>query len=137
MIGPIRLEGNNQMQTRQLWTILVVDFIDMLGFSLIVPIIPFYAEQFGASPFMVGLLVASYAAAQVLVAQAYIADITDTPNRARGLGMMGAAFGIGFVIGPLVGGALSVFGYGVPALVAGGLSVVNLIAAFAFLTESL
>src|SRR5262245_61304840 len=180
-------------QTRQLWTVLIVAFIDLLGFSLIVPIIPFYAEQFGASPFVVGLLVASYAAAQVLgapllgrlsdrygrrpallitifcnavgffvfglahslpmlfagrilsgisggnlaVAQAYVADITDSQDRARGLGMIGAALGIGFVIGPLVGGALSVLGYGVPALVAGGLSALNFIAALAFLTESL
>jgi DHA1 family tetracycline resistance protein-like MFS transporter len=181
------------MQTRQLWTVLVVAFIDLLGFSLIVPLIPFYAEQFGASPFIVGLLVASYAAAQVLgapligrfsdrygrrpallitiffnavgfivfglanslpllfagrilsgisggnlaVAQAYIADITDAQHRARGLGMLGAAFGIGFIIGPALGGALSVFGYGVPALLAGGLSALNFIAAFAFVPESL
>jgi DHA1 family tetracycline resistance protein-like MFS transporter len=181
------------MHTRQLWIVLVVAFIDLLGFGLIVPIIPFYAEQFGASPFLIGLLVASYAAAQVVgapligrlsdrygrrpallitifcnafgffvfglanalpllfagrilsgisggnlaVAQSYVADVTDADHRARGLGMIGAAFGIGFVIGPLLGGALSVFGYGVPALIAGGLSVVNFIAACAFLTESL
>ncbi len=58
--------NSHTMQTRQLWAVLIVAFIDLLGFSLIVPIIPFYAEQFGASPFLVGLLVASYAAAQVL-----------------------------------------------------------------------
>jgi len=150
-------------------------------------------QPVGASPFLVGLLVASYAAAQVVgapligrfsdrygrrpalliticcnavgffvfglanslpllfagrilsgisggnlaVAQSYVVDITDAQHRARGLGMIGAAFGIGFVIGPLLGGALSVFGYGVPARVAGGLSALNCIAAFAFLTESL
>jgi len=188
MAGKDMTMNRHTLHTRQLWTVLVVAFIDMLGFSLIVPIIPFDAEQFGASPFVVGLLVASYAAAQVLgapligrfsdrygrrpalliticcnavgffvfglahalpllfvgrilsgisggnlaVAQAYVADITDAHDRARGLGLIGAAFGIGFVIGPLVGGALSVSGYGVPALVAGGLSVLNCIAAFAF-----
>src|SRR6266508_5053992 len=150
-------------------------------------------QPVGASPFLVGLLAASYAAAQVVgapligrfsdrygrrpalliticcnavgffvfglanslpllfagrilsgisggnlaVAQSYVVDITDAQHRARGLGMIGAAFGIGFVIGPLLGGALSVFGYGVPAIVAGGLSALNCIAAFAFLTESL
>ncbi|NIN66773.1 MAG: MFS transporter, partial [Anaerolineae bacterium] len=47
----------------------------------------------------------------ISVAQAYIADVTDEQSRARGLGMIGAAFGLGFILGPAVGGALSAWGY--------------------------
>ena len=71
------------------------------------------------------------------MAQAYISDITDEKNRAKGLGLIGAAFGLGFIIGPAVGGLLSKYGYGVPALVAAGLSFLNLISIFFFLPESL
>jgi DHA1 family tetracycline resistance protein-like MFS transporter len=186
-------------------------FVDLLGFSLILPLLPYYAEKFGASPAVIGLLTASYAAASLIgaplmgrlsdrfgrrlilllsvggtfagflllafaepighdlaslaastainvfvlgvlfmsrsvdgltggnitVAQAYISDITDEKNRARGLGLIGAAFGLGFIIGPALGGLLSQFGYSVPALVAAGLSFLNLISIFFFLPESL
>ncbi|HET7377715.1 MAG TPA: MFS transporter, partial [Anaerolineae bacterium] len=71
------------------------------------------------------------------VAQAYITDVTDQKNRTKALGMIGAAFGLGFIIGPAVGGALSVFGYAVPAFVAAGLALINLVAVFFFLPESL
>jgi len=71
------------------------------------------------------------------VAQAYISDITDEKNRAKGLGLIGAAFGLGFIIGPAAGGLLSKFGYSVPALVAAGLSFLNLVSIFFFLPESL
>lgn len=202
------------MQRRSLLTIFVIVFIDLLGFGLILPLLPFYAEQYGASATLIGLLVAAYAAAQFLgapilgrlsdrfgrrpilivsllgtfggflmlgfaptlgtllagwlkpgdaalasaltlavmfasrildgltggnisVAQAYITDVTDASNRARGLGLIGAAFGLGFIIGPAVGGTLSVFGFSVPALVAAGLSLLNLVAVFAWLPESL
>jgi DHA1 family tetracycline resistance protein-like MFS transporter len=156
-------------------------------------LLPYYAATFGADAFVTGLLVASYAVAQLIgapllgrwsdragrrpvllisifgtfigflllgfagalwilflsrvidgltggnisVAQAYIADVTDEKNRARGLGMIGAAFGLGFIIGPAVGGALSVFGYAVPAFAAAALSLINLLAVFVFLPESL
>ncbi len=202
------------MQRRSLLTIFVIVFIDLLGFGLILPLLPFYAEQYGASATLIGLLVAAYAAAQFIgapilgrmsdrfgrrpvllvslagtfvgflilgfapalgtllagwwkpgdpalasgltlaimfasrfldgmtggnisVAQAYITDVTDASNRARGLGLIGAAFGLGFIIGPAVGGTLSVFGFAVPALVAAGLSFLNLLAVFAWLPESL
>ena len=71
------------------------------------------------------------------VAQAYITDVTDVKNRAKALGMIGAAFGLGFIIGPVIGGVLSQWGYAVPAFVAAGLATANLIAVYFFLPESL
>ncbi len=199
------------MKTARLINIFLVVFVDLLGFSLILPLLPYYAEKFGATAAVVGLLTASYAAASLVgaplmgrlsdrfgrrlilllsvagtfigflllafaepighnlaslagstainvfvlgvlflsrsvdgltggnitVAQAYISDITDEKNRARGLGLIGAAFGLGFIIGPAVGGLLSKYGYNLPALVAAGLSFLNLISIFFFLPESL
>lgn len=199
------------MKTARLINIFIVVFVDLLGFSLILPLLPYYAEKFGATPAVIGLLTASYAAASLVgaplmgrlsdrfgrrlilllsvagtfggfmllafaepighglaglaastaingfvlgvlflsrsvdgltggnitVAQAYISDITDEKNRAKGLGLIGAAFGLGFIIGPAVGGLLSKFGYSVPALAAAGLSFLNLISIFFFLPESL
>ena len=200
---------NNRMLT-----IFLVVFVDLLGFSLILPLLPYYAEQYGANAIVVGLLVASYAAAQLIgapllgrlsdqygrrpillvsiagtalgflllglaeplgaalgtalfggslvainliilsllfasrildgltggnisVAQAYISDITTEENRAKGLGLIGAAFGLGFIIGPAVGGFLSTFGYSVPAYVAAAVATINLVAVYFFLPESL
>ena len=181
------------MRNRPLASIFLVVFIDLLGFSFILPLLPYYAATFGASPTAVGLLTASYAAAQffgapilgrlsdrygrkpillisifgtflgfillgaantlwilfvsrlldgltggnISVAQAYISDVTDASNRAKGLGMIGAAFGLGFIFGPALGGFLSQWGYPVPAFVAGGLSLVNLALVALWLPESL
>jgi DHA1 family tetracycline resistance protein-like MFS transporter len=63
--------------------------------------------------------------------------VTDEENRAKGLGLVGAAFGLGFIVGPAVGGLLSVFGYAVPAFLAAGLSAINLVAVAFLLPESL
>jgi DHA1 family tetracycline resistance protein-like MFS transporter len=181
------------MKNKQLLSVILVVFIDLLGFSLILPLLPYFAATFGASAFVTGLLVASYAAAQLIgapvlgrlsdrygrrpillasvlgtalgflllgfaaalwvlfvsrvidgltggnlsVAQAYISDVTDAKDRARGLGMIGAAFGLGFIIGPAVGGVLSQWGYHVPALVAAGLAIANLGLIYLWLPESL
>jgi DHA1 family tetracycline resistance protein-like MFS transporter len=199
------------MKNSRLLTIFLIVFIDLLGFSLILPLLPYYAESYGATPTVVGLLVASYAAAQLIgapllgrlsdrlgrrpvlllsvagtcagflllgfadplgrliagriapnaanafiigvlffsrildgitggnitVAQAYITDVTDDQNRARGLGMIGAAFGLGFIIGPAAGGALSKWGYGLPAFIAAVVSFINLLMILSFLPESL
>ncbi len=181
------------MKNRPLVAIFLVVFIDLLGFSFILPLLPYYAATFGASPFVVGLLTASYAAAQffgapvlgrlsdrfgrkpiliisiagtflgfmllgvantlwvlfvsrvldgltggnISVAQAYISDVTDASNRAKGLGMIGAAFGLGFIFGPALGGFLSQWGYTLPAFVAAGLSLINLALIALWLPESL
>ncbi len=178
---------------RILFSIFLVVFIDLLGFSIILPLLPYYAESFGADELQIGLLVAIYAAAQLIsapllgrlsdrigrrpvllfsvagnllsflllgfaqnlwmlftarllagltggnisVAQAYITDVTDEKNRARGLGLIGAAFGLGFIIGPAIGGILSQNGFSIPAFVAAGLSLLNLIVISAWLGESL
>src|SRR3972149_2855815 len=151
------------MDNKRLFSIILIVFIDLLGFSLIIPLLPYYAKTFNASATVIGLLLASYAAAQLIgapilgrasykygrrpillisvlgtflgfllfgfsnslimlfasrilqgitggnlsVAQAYITDVTDAKSRNRGLGLIGAAFGMGFIIGPALGGILS------------------------------
>ena len=167
--------------------------VDLLGFSLILPLLPYYAKAFSASPLIIGLLGTSNALAQVLaapligrfsdrfgrrpllllgtfagfacflmlglarsltmifasriingllggnqaLAQAYITDVTDEKDRARNLGVLGAAFGVGFIIGPALGGFLSSFGNSVPAFAAAGLSLVNFLWIAVALPESL
>ena len=181
------------MKNRPLFAIFLIVFIDLLGFGLILPLLPYYAETFGASDTVIGLLVASYAAAQLIgapllgrfsdrwgrkpvllvslagtlagflllgfaqtllvlflarildgltggnisVAQAYITDVTDEESRAKGLGLIGAAFGLGFILGPATGGTLSQFGYAVPAFAAAGLVTINLLMVAFWLPESL
>lgn len=181
------------MDRRRLVTIFIIVFVDVLGFGLILPLLPYYATEMGASPAVIGLLVASYAVAQVIgvpllgrlsdivgrrpilivsilgttagflilgfastlwmlflgrivdgltganfvVAQSYISDVTDTKNRARGLGLTGAAFGLGFIIGPALGGALSEISYSAPAFVAAGIALTNIALVLAFLPETL
>jgi DHA1 family tetracycline resistance protein-like MFS transporter len=73
----------------------------------------------------------------ISVAQAYITDITDDESRAKGLGLLGAAFGLGFIIGPAAGGLLSTWGFAVPAFAATGLATLNLISVYFWLPESL
>ncbi len=160
-------------------------FIDLVGFGLIIPALPTYAQRLNASEFTVGLLIASYSLMQffftpiwgrlsdklgrkpmllfslgasaigyliwgltdslwmlflarivagfgnanIAVAQAYIADVTSLENRAKGMGLVGAAFGLGFVIGPAIGCGLSALGLGLSALgfVAFAFSLLDLI----------
>lgn len=74
----------------------------------------------------------------ISLAQAYITDVTDDKERAKGLGLVGAAFGVGFIFGPVLGGVLSAGGnYARPALIAAALSLVNLIGVLFILPESL
>ncbi len=173
--------------------VFVTVFLDLVGFGIVLPLLPFYATELGASPFEVGLIIASYSAMQFVfapvwgalsdrygrrpllllgllgstasyivfglarslevllvsrviagimganipVAQAYIADSTTIEHRARGMGMIGAAFGLGFIFGPAIGGGLSPWGYGIPGFVAAGLSLAAATAAWFRLPESL
>ena len=73
----------------------------------------------------------------ITVAQAYISDVTDESNRSRGMGIIGSAFGLGFIVGPAAGGLLSHWGYNIPAFAGAGLAFLNLISIFFFLPESL
>lgn len=150
------------MNKPALATVFLVVMIDLLGFGIVLPLLPFYAQEFAASAVMIGLLYSVYSFMQLIfspiwgswsdrigrrpimllstfgaviayiifglaeslgvlffsrivagvmggnisTAQAYIADVTDSENRARGMGLIGAAFGIGFVIGPATATAL-------------------------------
>jgi MFS transporter, DHA1 family, tetracycline resistance protein len=75
-------------------------------------------------------------AANIATAQAIVADVTPGNDRSRGMGIVGAAFGLGFLFGPIIGGVTSQFGGHAPALVAGGLSVMNFFVALAILPET-
>src|SRR6478736_1745262 len=141
----------------------LIVFIDLVGFGLVIPLLPFYAERFTASPLQMTLLFATYSlmsmvaaplwgrlsdrvgrrpvlmasmaaaalayvwlaladalwmvfaarafagacAGNIAAAQAYVADITAPEARAKGMGMIGAAFGVGFIIGPVIGGLVA------------------------------
>ncbi len=76
------------------------------------------------------------ATANISTAQACVADLTTLENRAKGMGMIGAAFGIGFTVGPFVGGELSQFGLSFPIWVAAGLSAFNFVLALIMLPET-
>src|ERR671929_230367 len=181
------------MRRSPLLVIFITVFIDLVGFGIVIPVLPFYVEgtKFNASPRMVGLLFASYSVMQLVftpvlgrlsdrygrrpvlflsllgtslgflilgfattvwmlfagriidgvtggnisTAQAYIADVTTEENRAKGMGLIGAAFGLGFIFGPAIGGILSrwdlnlgslhVPGIAVPFVFAGALALLN------------
>jgi MFS transporter, DHA1 family, tetracycline resistance protein len=168
-------------------------FVDLVGFGIVLPLLPFYADRFGASGTQIAVLVFSYSAAQLVlapvwgrlsdrygrrpiliigllgsavsyvvfayagsiaallasrimagvgganvpVAQAYIADITPPEKRAGGMGLIGAAFGLGFIFGPAIGGLLAPVAPEAPGLAAAGLCFGNAVLALFFLPESL
>lgn len=171
--------------------IFVVVFVDLLGFGIMIPMLPFFARNFGASAFEVGLLMFVYSLMQILVspiwgqisdkwgrrpvllitilgqalaflwagmsttfisllmsrllsgifaanistANAYMADVTPPEERAKGMGLIGAAFGLGFIFGPAIGGLLIPHGVEWPSLVAAGICILNFILAFFILPE--
>ncbi len=181
------------MKDKRLWVIFLIIFINMLGFGIILPLLPYYVESLGAGPITIGLVSAAYSLFQLIsapilgelsdkfgrrpvllfsiggtalsfgilgiansipllflsriidgasggnisTAQAYIADITKKEDRTSGMGFMMAAFSLGFIFGPAVGGLLSVYGNSVPAFVAGGVALFATIATYFFLPESL
>lgn len=181
------------MKKSPLLIIFFTVFIDLIGFGILLPLLPFYAKNLGANALTVGLLFTSFSLMQFLfaplwgrlsdrigrrpiillgllgssisylifgmanslwlllasrlfagicganisTAHAYIADSTGPENRAKGMGIIGAAYGLGFIFGPAIGGILSQWGYRVPAFFASGLALANFLAALFFVPESL
>jgi MFS family permease len=176
----------------------LIVFVDLVGFGLVIPLLPFYVQRVGASPEVITLVLGLYSLAQFVAApvwgrlsdkygrkpilaltsiglglsylllgyadsltlvvasrilggamagnigaaQAYVSDVTTAETRARGMGMIGAAFGLGFILGPTIGGVLggrdlATANFVLPAVVAAGLSFVAGIGALAVLKESL
>jgi DHA1 family tetracycline resistance protein-like MFS transporter len=84
-----------------------------------------------------GRVVAGVMGASFTTASAYIADVSTPEKRAQNFGILGAAFGLGFIIGPLIGGLVGVYGTRIPFLVAAGLTLINWLYGFFILPESL
>ncbi len=182
------------MKRSPLVVIFTTVFIDLLGFGIVIPVLPYYAEgtKFNGTPRTVGLLFASYSIMQLIfspvlgrlsdkygrrpvllvsiigtgvgfiilgfattlwmlflgrildgitggnisTAQAYIADVTTKEDRAKGMGLLGAAFGLGFIFGPAIGGILSRWGIEVPFLFAAGLCFSNAVLLYFTLPET-
>jgi len=86
---------------------------------------------------VIGRLIAGFFGASYSTANSYIADVSTPENRAQNFGMLGAAFGIGFIVGPLLGGVLGKYGLRLPFYVAAGLTFVNFVYGYFILPESL
>ena len=84
-----------------------------------------------------GRIIAGLTGASITTASAYIADVSTPENRAKNFGMIGAAFGLGFIIGPVIGGLLGQFGSRVPFYAAAGLCMLNFLYGYFILPESL
>ena len=85
----------------------------------------------------VGRTFAGLCGGSYVIANAYIADVTPPEGRAKAFGMMGAAFGLGFVIGPAIGGLLGAYGPRIPFFVAAGISLLNFVFGYFVLPETL
>jgi DHA1 family tetracycline resistance protein-like MFS transporter len=178
--------------SRPLLVIFLTIFVNLVGFGIIIPLLPFYAVTFGASPFTIGLLFASFSLSQLIAApvlghlsdrwgrrpvlllsllgtaisfamlavaqslpmlfaarivdglsggnittaRAYIADITSESERPRAFGLLGAAFGLGFIIGPALGGAFAAISYTAPIWAAAVITLVAMGLAWIWLPET-
>ena len=188
MSGP----ATKRSTPRGFWAVWTAVALDLLGFGIIIPILPLYASEFGADPLVIGLLLASYSLAQlvfapvwgrlsdrvgrkpilivtlvgsavgslvlglagsvailfvgrivdgvsgasVAVARAVVADTADEAERPRLMGLLGAAFGIGFVLGPALGGLAGLFGHRVPFLIAAAIAAINALVTWRRLPET-
>jgi DHA1 family tetracycline resistance protein-like MFS transporter len=178
--------------TRPLVIIFLTIFVNLVGFGIIIPLLPFYAETFGASPIAIGFLFAIFSIAQLVAApvlgdlsdrygrrpilivslagtalsfvmlalasslpmlflarivdglsggniataRAYVADVTAPEDRARAYGIIGAAFGLGFIVGPALSAVLSRVSYTAPIWAAAGITVVAMVMAWGWLPET-
>jgi multidrug resistance protein len=185
-------EGRAGHPPRRLPLLFLTVFVDLVGFGIVLPLLPFYADRFGASGLTIGLLVTVYSVAQffmapvwgrlsdrfgrrpvlllglvgsavsylvfayaasiaalfvsrilaglggstIPVAEAYIADVTPPERRAGNMGLIGAAFGLGFTVGPALGGYFWTVSAQAPGLLAAGLCLSNAVLAFFLLPES-
>ena len=176
-----------------IYLILLTVVIDLIGFGIVIPILPLYAKHFGATEMVNGWLVGIYSAMQFMAtpllgklsdrvgrrpvlilsllgtaigffimgaaqtltwlfvarivdgisggnistAQAYLADITKPEDRSKAMGWIGAAFGLGFVLGPAIGGVMAHISMGAPFYLAGALAAVNMLLVYWRLPESL
>ena len=179
--------------SRPLLAIFLTIFVNLVGFGIIIPLLPFYAQTFGASPLVIGLLFASFSLSQLIAApllgdlsdrwgrrpililsligtavsftmlaiagslamlfaarivdglsggnittaRAYIADITTEDDRARAFGVLGAAFGLGFIVGPALGGLFSHISYTAPIWAAAAITLVATALAWIWLPETI
>src|SRR5262249_23650175 len=85
---------------------------------------------------LLGRVIDGLSGGNISIARAYIGDITKPENRAKAFGLIGAAFGLGFILGPAMGGLFAKISYAAPIWVACGLSVVALVLAWAWLPET-
>lgn len=176
-----------------LFVLFLTVFIDMVGFGIIIPVLPLYAERFHATPLAIGWLTGIYSGMQIIftpllgrlsdrfgrrpvlmlslagtafgfvlmgmarslvllfvariiagitggnisIPQAYIADVTTPETRSKWMGMIGAAFGLGFTFGPMIGGIMSRISYSAPFYFAGALAFANVALLYFILPESL
>jgi len=107
--------------------------ISLLGTSLGFLILGFATTL---TMLFIGRIIDGISGGNISTAQAYIADVTTKENRAKGMGLIGAAFGLGFVFGPAIGGVLSRWGINVPFLFAGGLALANVVLLYFTLPET-
>jgi DHA1 family tetracycline resistance protein-like MFS transporter len=178
--------------TRPLLIIFLTHYDNLNGYGNINPLLPYYAEQFGASPLVIGLLFAIYSLCQLIAApvlgdlsdrwgrrpilifslagtvvsfvmlalahsvamlflarivdglsggnistaRAYVADITEPKDRARAYGLIGAAFGLGFIMGPALSGMLAQVSYTAPIWAAAAATLVATFMALVWLPET-
>jgi multidrug resistance protein len=195
-----RVRSAPLMKKPSLLVVFLTVFIDLIGFGIVLPLLPVYSHDFGASGFMVGTIIASFSlmqfvfaplwgrwsdrlgrrpillvstagaagsyalfalgsslegsaalgvllasrvfaglcGANITVAQAYIADVTPPEDRSRKMGLIGMAFGLGFILGPALGAvSFKAFGLTGPGWVAAALCAANFLLALAILPESL
>ena len=108
--------------------------LSLLGFGIDYLFLAFAPSIFWL---FIGRIIAGIAGASMTTAMAYIADVSAPEKRAQNFGIVGAAFGLGFIIGPVLGGVLGQFGTRIPFFAAAGLALLNFLYGYFILPESL